>query len=216
MRSFIAYPLDVEKLLFPEIADRAFSASLIAHYELYKKVCHLQGAVINCGIAAEESFTRFAMLRNLIATHSDEKVIAFEKYTKSLYFDNSNEDEGVLQYKVKRSMLDVERLQVKLQKKGMLAKIEFVQGYLEDSIPEYLIENPELKIAYLNIDLDDYEATFTTLQFFYPRMVNGGILVFDNYYKKEEDFKAISDYFRFNLVPISSYSVNKGPHYVAT
>lgn len=214
MKSFVTYPLDLENMLFPEIADPEFTARLLAHYDLFNKVCHIDGSIINCGIAAESSFTRFVMFRNLIASLSSENVIAFEKHTKTLYFENSKEETGSLHYKINNSFLDVERLQSKLQKKGMTEKIQFVRGYLGDAIPEYLIETPELKIAYLNIDLDDYEATLTTLEYFYPRMVQGGMVVFDNYYKKDEDYKAVIDYFSYNKVFISSFSVPDGPHYV--
>ena len=110
--------------------------------------------------------------------------------------------------------IDEELLQKKLTKKGIHNKIEFVPGNLDDSIPEYLMENPELKISYLNIDLDDYEASLVTLQFFYPRIVHGGIVILDNYYKEEEDFRAVIDYFKFSNVSINNFSINKGPHYL--
>lgn len=214
MKSFVEYPLDFEKMLFPDATDKSYSGKLIAHYELYRKVSHLEGSVVKCGIAAEEGFTRFAMLRNLIAVQPNQKVIAFEKFAKSLYLTNNNDDAGTLQYQLKRSPIDIDRIQQKLLKKGIKEKIEFVPGNIGDSIPEYLIENPELKISYLNIDFDDYESALTTLQFFYPRIVHGGILIFDNYYKKEEDYRAVKDYFKYLDGRIYNFSVNKGPHYL--
>ncbi|MCW3107449.1 MAG: dTDP-6-deoxy-L-hexose 3-O-methyltransferase [Segetibacter sp.] len=214
MKSFVEYPLDFEKMLFPDVADKSYSGKLIAHYELYRKVSHLEGSVVKCGIAAEEGFTRFAILRNLIAAQPNQKVIAFEKFSKSLCLTNNNEDAGELQYQIKRTPIDIDRIQQKLLKKGITEKIEFVPGNIGDSIPEYLMENPELKIAYLNIDFDDYDSALTTLQFFYPRLVHGGILIFDNYYKKEEDYRAVKDYFKYSISRIYNFSVNKGPHYL--
>ena len=64
------------------------------------------------------------------------------------------------------------------------------------------------------IDFDEYEATFTTLQYFYPRLVHGGILVLDNYYKKEADYDAVNDYFQHEKHKIYNFSVNKGPDYL--
>ena len=71
-----------------------------------------------------------------------------------------------------------------------------------------------LKISFLALDLDNYEACLTALQFFYPRLVHGGILVFDNYYKKEEDFQAITDYFESKAIQISHLYDNNGPHFL--
>ena len=214
MKSFVEYPLDFEKMLFPGVADKTGSGKLIAHYELYRKVSHLEGCVVKCGIAAEESFTRFAVLRNLIAGTQNQKVIAFEKFAKDLYLTNSSEDTSTLQYQIKRPTIDIDRIEQKLRKKGITEKIEFIPGNIGDSIPEYLMENPEMKIAYLNIDCDDYESAFTTLQFFYPRLVHGGIVIFDNYYKMEEDYNAVRDYFKYSNNKIFNFSVNKGPHYL--
>jgi hypothetical protein len=214
MKSFVEYPLGFEKMLFPDVAEKSSSGKLIAHYELYKKVSHLQGCVVKCGIAAEDGFTRFAMLRNLISAQANQKVIAFEKLGKSLYLTNNEEDNSELKYQVKRATIDIDRIHQKLSKKGITEKIEFVPGNVNDSIPEYLMENPEMKISYLNIDFDDYESAVTTLQFFYPRIVHGGILILDNYYKEEEDFRAVKDYFKYSSCKIYNFSVNKGPHYL--
>ena len=214
MKSFVAYPMELDKILYPDAFEKSYSGKLLAHHELYKKVAYLDGSIVKCGISAEAGFLRFASFRNLIAAQSSQKVIAFEKFTTSMYFDNEENNTGSLRVKVKSEPIDEELLQKKLTRKGIHNKIDFIPGSLGDSIPEYLMENPEMKISYLNIDLDDYEATLTTLQFFYPRIVHGGIVIFDNYYKNEEDYRAVIDYFRYNNVFINNFSINKGPHYL--
>lgn len=214
MKSFVEYPLGFEKMLFPDVAEKSDSGKLIAHYELYKKVSHLEGCIVKCGVAAEDGFTRFAMLKNLATARENQKVIAFEKHDKSLYLTQNDQDNSELKYQVKRATIDLDRIHQKLSKKGITEKIEFIPGIVGDSIPEYLMENPEMKISYLNIDFDDYESSLTTLQFFYPRLVHGGIVIFDNYYKKEEDFRAVKDYFKYSNSKIYNFSVNKGPHYM--
>lgn len=214
MKSFVGYPLDIEKILFPDVTDKSYSGKLVVHYELFKKVSHLEGSVVKCGIAAEEGLTRLALFRSLISSKSNQKVVAFERFNKGLFFENGDNDKGGLVYKVKTPAGDFENITETLLQKGITEKINFVPGNLEYAIPDYLIENPDLKISFLNIDLDDYEATLTALQFFYPRLAHGGMLVFDNYYKKEEDYKAITDYFAYSNVSINNFSVNKGPHYI--
>ena len=152
----------------------------MAHYELFKRIAFLEGSIVKCGISAESSFMRFASFRNLIAEQSNHKVVAFEKQTKSLYIDNEEDTSGTLLYKVKSAAIDTKALQKKLLKKGLSNKIEFVPGNMGDSIPEYLMENPDFKISFLNIDMDDYDAALIALQFFYPRLVHGGIIIIKN------------------------------------
>lgn len=214
MKSFVAYPIEMEKILYPEVTQHSFSGKLLAHYELFKRIAFLEGSIVKCGISSESSFMRFASFRNLIADQSNHKVVAFEKQTKSLYIENDKYTSCTLLYKVKSAAIDTNIIQKKLLKKGLANKIEFVPGNLGDSIPEYLMENPDFKISFLNIDLDDYETALISLQFFYPRLVHGGILILDNYYKAEEDFHAVQDYFMHNSIHLSNLSVNKGPHYL--
>lgn len=214
MKSFVEYQLDFEKMFFQSLRNKNYSGKLMPYYELYKKISHLEGSIVKCGVAAEEDFTWFVLLRNMISAHPNQRVIAFEKFAKSLYLTGNNKENSELKYQVDDLAIDVDEIQQKLLEKGITEKIEFVAGNIGDSIPEYLMENPEMKISYLNIDFDDYESVITALQFFYPRLVHGGILIFDNYYKKEEDYRAIKDYFKHSHNKIHNFAVNKSPHYM--
>ena len=50
-----------------------------------------------------------------------------------------------------------------------------------DTIPNYISENPGLKISLLNIGIDFVEPTLCALENFYDLVVSGGIIIFDNY-----------------------------------
>ena len=92
--------------------------------------------------------------------------------------------------------------------------LEIRHGNLINAAEEYLIENPELKLAYLSIDLDNYESTISALEYFYPRIVENGILVIANYYKKTADFQAVRDYFYQSYNLIKCINEEKGPHFL--
>lgn len=216
MKSFVAYPLDFEKMLFPETAESNFSGRLIAHYELYKRISYLKGTVVKCGISAKEGLTRLALFQSLINSKSSgdiQQVIAFEKVTRELYAESEN-GQVKLEYKNPDNASEVAVIKELLSQEGFRQKMNFYSGNLGDSIPGYLMEHPELKISFLNIDLDDYEAAFTALQFFYPRVMHGGLIVFDNYYKQDYDFRAVNDFFATEKIIINNFSINKGPHYL--
>ena len=40
-------------------------SKLLIHYETYKKIKNLKGAIVECGVFKGTSFSRFAMLKNL-------------------------------------------------------------------------------------------------------------------------------------------------------
>jgi hypothetical protein len=211
MKSLVSFPLEFDNFMFPPTSEKYASGKLVAHYELLKKVRTLQGSIVKCGITPQEGFTRFAMIKNVL-TNNNHKMIAFEKGNLSCVENNAVDSTS--EHSIKINAIDALLSQKSLIKKGEHEKIEFVPGDIVDAIPDFLIENPELKIAYLNIDLDDYEATLTTLEFFYPRLVHGGILIFDNYYKKQDEYKAVNDYFRGCILRLNNFSVRKGPHYL--
>jgi hypothetical protein len=210
MKSFITYPLEFEKMLFPQASNPRASGKLAAHCELFKRVTRLEGAIVKCGITADEAFTRFTRLKSIANGTGNKKMVAFEKRlveNKDVRFLSPNNNTS-------QSSSSIGQLHQNLLEKGMQEEVEFVSGNVTNSIPDYLIENPELKIAFLNIDLDDFESTLSALEYFYPRIVEGGILVLDNYFKYEEEYKAVNTYFCTSNITINHFLVNKGPHYI--
>jgi hypothetical protein len=212
MKSFVTYPLEFQPFLFPTKHQSSGSGKLIAHYELFKKIAHLNGSIIKCGITAEEGFTRFAMFKEMAGADIEQTMIAFQKHQP--LFEEEVSEFGTVTLKVKGAPVSVEHIHETLKKSGINQNIQFVPGAVCESIPEFLIENPELKIALLNVDLDEYDGTMTSLEFLYPRLVSGGILILDNYYKHLSEYEAVNDYFHPTKVQINNFSVDKGPHYI--
>lgn len=212
MKSFITYPLEFQSLSFTSKNQTSASGKLIAHYELFKKIAHLNGTIIKCGITAEEDFNRFSKFKEMAGTNIPQKMIAFEKF-QTLFEEEINEM-GALTLKVKGSRVSSEQIHETLNKSGVNEDIEFIPGAVCETIPQYLIENPELKIALLNVDLDDYDGTLTTLEFLYPRLMPGGLLIIDNYYKCLSEHQAVNDYFYPRKIQIKNFSVNREPHYI--
>ena len=75
--------------------------------------------------------------------------------------------------------------------------INFIKGFFEDSF----LKNKSLinQISLLHLDCDLYNSYKISLQFFYPKVVNNGIIVFDEYLDDQESFpgaaKAIKEFF---------------------
>ncbi len=77
----------------------------------------------------------------------------------------------------------------------------FHQGY----IPESFKTSPEApnSILYLHIDLNSAKATLNSLEFFFPRLVSGGVILFDDYgWIGFNDTKKIVDEFFHNKAGI--------------
>lgn len=65
--------------------------------------------------------------------------------------------------------------------------VKVIQGVL----PDILNAQCPDKISYLHIDLNSPKAEFLTLEYLYPRVVSGGVLIFDDYgwenFKKQQE-----------------------------
>jgi len=85
-------------------------------------------------------------------------------------------------------------------------KVIFIKGKVEDTIPE-IIPN---KIALLRIDTDWYKSTKHCLEYLYPKLVKGGVIIFDDYGHIKGAKKAIDEYFNENNINIFLNRVDDG------
>jgi hypothetical protein len=74
------------------------------------------------------------------------------------------------------------------------AKIHFVKGKVEDTIPG---QAPD-QIALLRLDTDWYESTRHELVHLYPRLASGGVLILDDYGWWRGAGRATDEYFQKN------------------
>jgi len=207
-KSITNYQLEHELLIHKQYEPNA--ERLISYYELYKLVKNLDGSIIKCGINSDESFGYFSFFKKINEYNTKQPLIAFEKSSTILETTLVDEEERL----AVKNKVEVSLNQRKIIEKSTQENIEFISGELSTSLPKYLIDHPELKISLLIVDLDNYDHTITTMQYLYPRIINKGILIINNYYKKEAENKAIQDYFCNQDVIIRYFSKSNGVYYI--
>jgi len=77
-------------------------------------------------------------------------------------------------------------------------RLNFVQGKVEDTLPT---TKPE-SIALLRLDTDWYESTRCELEHLFPRIVDGGVIIIDDYGHWEGCRRAVDEYMARHNVPI--------------
>jgi len=158
-------------------------SKLLIHYEVFKKIKNIPGSIIECGVFKGTSFSRFAMLRELIGNKKKNKLIAFDVFSDD--FPNTNFHNEKIQRKhwIKTaggSSISTNQIE-KIFKKKKIKNYELIKGDVLKTIPKFVKNNPKLKISLLNIDIDFVETTQCVLDNFYDKVVKGGIVLFDNY-----------------------------------
>ena len=84
-----------------------------------------------------------------------------------------------------------------------------VEGDVEQTIPQFLIENPGLKISLLYIDVDIERPTYAALKYLWDRILPGGVILFDEYeYHKFSESIGVDKFLKEFNIPYDLQSTN--------
>lgn len=191
-------------------------SKILAHYELFKLVNQVPGAIVECGVLKGASFSRFAMFREIFSNPFSKKIIGFDTFGKfpetSFEDDKKPREQQITNAGVES--ISKEQLNEVLKNKGIEKNIELIEGDIVETVPKYVEDNPELKISLLNLDTDIYEPAVTILDKLYPRITKGGVLVLDDYETFPGEAKAVDDYFKDQKIEIKKFSFCMTPCYL--
>ncbi|OGE82648.1 MAG: dTDP-6-deoxy-L-hexose 3-O-methyltransferase [Candidatus Doudnabacteria bacterium RIFCSPHIGHO2_01_FULL_49_9] len=196
--------------------DNTRLSKILAHYELFKMAKDLPGAMIECGVLKGASFVRFAGLRDLFANSFSHKLIGFDifgAFPETNFEEDKKYRNNVVQNGGEQSISKEQLIEV-LRRKGVEKNVELVEGDVVETIPEYLKNNPHLKISLLNLDTDIYEPAVAILEHLWPRIVRGGVLMLDDYGTFPGETKAVDDYFKDKDVKILKFNFAMTPCYI--
>jgi hypothetical protein len=189
---------------------------LFAHYELFKSITDLPGAIVECGVFKGASLARFAAMRELFGSPQARRIVAFDTFGEFPQTEYGP-DESVRQHFVDQAgdmSVGVADLEEVLTRKGAGANVELVAGDIVETVPEYAARHPELKIALLNLDTDIYEPAVAILEHLYPRIVPGGVLLLDDYGTFPGETQAVDEYFAGQDVTIQKLPFAMTPCFV--
>jgi len=179
------------------------------HLEIYKKITDLPGDILEFGVYKGTSFVRLAAFRDLLEYSDSRKIVGFDafgKFPDDLKLDSDKKFvdnfEGAGGFGISK-----EELQMHLKNKKT-SNFELIEGDINKTLPEFIKNNPSLKIALLHIDVDVYEPTKVILEHLWDKVVKGGILMLDDYGTVAGETKAVDEFFEGQEI-----TINKPKHY---
>ena len=101
-----------------------------------------------------------------------------------------------------------------LNEKNCGESLDLIRGDICETVPEFVSNNPDLKIALLNLDVDIYEQSVVILEYLFPLLVKGGILILDDYGTFPGESQAVDDYFKGQSIEIQKFPFCKTPRYI--
>jgi hypothetical protein len=208
---------------FPVFARRTTLKRFLAHYELFRQTIDVPGDIVELGVFRGHSlmtWANFLECRNI--GDRTKKVWGFDNFTgfQSLSPEDGPEYDHVSkkaggfspqnyfeELKEAIKVFDDDRF-VSWKK-----RIELIVGDVEETIPRFIEQFPGLRISLLHFDIDLYKPTMAGLKNLFPRVVSGGVVIFDEYGVLEwggesqavEEYLAAQNYklrkFEWNNIP---------------
>ena len=86
----------------------------------------------------------------------------------------------------------------KAMKMAEVSNYKLVKGWFSDTIPHFKFDED---IAILRLDGDWYESTMQCMEFLYPKVATGGVIIIDDYYTWDGCSRAIHDYLSAHKLP---------------
>ena len=196
--------------------DNSRIGKFIAHYELFKRIQNIKGAIVECGVFKGMSLLRFATFRQLLTDTSTQPIYGFDTYDEfpETNFEEDKPLRNTFINSAGSSSISVKDLYDLLQKKNIANNVSLIAGDICFTVPDFAAKNKDLKIALLNIDVDIYEPAVVVLEQLYPMVAKGGVVLLDDYNKFPGETKAVNDYFKNRNVKIEQFPFSAYPYFI--
>ena len=175
---------------FPRHVRRQDIARFLVKYEIFKLNLPANGSIVECGVFAGGGLAAWAHFPAILEPFNHpRRIIGFDTFSgfppvhqKDTYRGESEHlHTGAFQTSsgIKDEIEHLMSIHDRNRPLGHIPKVELVAGDATETIPKYIEEHPHLLISLLYLDFDIYEPTKAALEHFYPRVVKGGIIAFD-------------------------------------
>jgi hypothetical protein len=198
--------LDAVKL-FPVLARRQWLKRFLAHNELFKQILEVPGDIAELGVFRGMGIMTWANLLESYCIGDRTKVVyGFDNWRgfKELLKEDGEESKEVNKFKGGFSPEEYfEELKEAIEIFDCdrfipwKERIKLIEGDIEETVPKFVEENPGVRFSLIHFDCDLYLPTKTALEYFWPLLSKGGIMIFDEYSIHEwpGETKAVDEFF---------------------
>ena len=183
-------PLAQRLQTFPRHVRRQDIARFLAKYEIFKLSLPANGSVIECGVFAGGGLLAWSHFSTILEPYNHtRRVIGFDTFTGFPEVHEKDVRRGSSEHLHSQAFQTTDTIKEEIEHfaavhdrnrpLGHIPKVELVVGDATQTIPHYVERHPHLLISLLYLDFDIYQPTRVALDHFYPRVVKGGIVAFD-------------------------------------
>ncbi len=168
-------------------SDRQVFFKLLTRFQLFEQIKHLHGDIVEVGVFKGAGMLSFLKMCDMHSHHDGRKVIGFDYFDLDFVQDlNEYDKEKMLSVftrcQATKEDISMESIQTKIEKAGFKHKdFELVKGDVSKTSRDFLAQRPGFRISLLYLDVDLEKPTYETLVNLWERVVQNGIVVFDEY-----------------------------------
>jgi hypothetical protein len=164
--------------------------------EMYDLIENVEGDVVECGVGYGDSLYKLSCLAYFES--KGRKIYGFDSFEG--FPEPSDEDRSPRnprkgEWKVSTEKTIYRNLETGIDRDFVQNNVKLVKGFFDESLHKY----GGGKIALLHLDVDLYRSYKVTLEYFWPKVAQGGIVLFDEYKNELSTFpgatKAIDEFF---------------------
>jgi hypothetical protein len=195
-------------------SDFSRISKFIYHYEIYKKILDLPGHVLEFGVFKGASFSKFLSFRKILENESSRKIIGFDDFGK--FTSKGKKDDKIFAKKFTKEVgLGIGKKELEeIFIKNRHSNFELIEGDAVKTLPLFLKKNKHLKICLLHLDLDIYRPTLFVLQKLFDKVVNGGIVLLDDYAEISGTTEAVDKFLKNKNYKIEKLQYYKRPSFI--
>ena len=179
----------IEKIeAFPKYVSRQCMAKFFTKYELFQKILHVNGSIIECGALHGAGTLTWAKLSAIFEpSNHTRKVYAFDTFEgfPSVHEKDSDKgtfhalEKGGLHGSSEANIAEAVRVFDLNRPISHIPKVKLVKGDIMATADQFVANHPHLVVSLLYLDFDLYEPTKKALEVFVPRMPKGAVIAFD-------------------------------------
>lgn len=193
---------------FPLYIRRQLFKRFIAHIELFRLSLNVPGDIAEIGVYRGLGLMTWANLLESLSIGSRTKVVyGFDNWSG---FSGLHQKDGAPNYNTQKRKGGFSGKMYFNQLKELVKifdsdrfvswkpRVKLIKGDIETTVPTFLKNNPGIRFSLVHFDCDLYRPTLSALQSIWPRVVRGGVVIFDEYSIKDwpGESAAVDEFFK--------------------
>ncbi|XP_033104677.1 uncharacterized protein LOC117107184 isoform X2 [Anneissia japonica] len=158
---------------------------ILVRHDLFRMSLDVPGDIVECGVFKGTGLMQLLKMRQIHIPSSMKKIIGFDLFREQPKL-TGDDDRQMTKFFSESSFTGIDPDTIMHEaslvcNNDVTSCIELVPGDVCISCKHYADSKPGFRISLLYMDLDVEEATLRALEALWPRVVRGGVVVFDEY-----------------------------------